>query len=936
MAMVTTEGSEVADAPIAQLLVFLIADVRGYTRFTNENGDEAAARLATRFADIADEIVSAHDGRVIELRGDEALAVFVSARSALRAAVAMQARYAQEAARDPSLPLRVGIGIDAGEAIPVKGGYRGGALNLAARLCSTAGPGDVFASEGAVHLARKMDGIVAVARGEVQLKGLANPVPVFQVGEEGMVASDAPPLQAPASNRSNLPQYPTAVIRREREVAAVCDLLSAEHVRLLTLLGPGGTGKTRLAVEVGEALLHVFPDGVYFVPLDAIVDPQLVPSAIASALGVTEETGVPLLDTLQTFLRDKGVLLILDNFEQVLDAAPQVMAILSGVTRVKVLVTSQAVLHVYGEHSFDVPPLDAPNPADLPDLDVLAQTGAVALFVERARASKPGFMLTADNARPVAEICWRLDGMPLAIELAAARVRILPPPILLSKLASTLKILTGGSRGAPGRQQTLRGAIDWSYNLLDDEQRRLLSRLSVFSGGCTLEMAEMICNAEGDLDVIDGIESLVEKSLLRQHDGDEPRFAMLSAIREYAEERLTESGEAELLRRVHAEQYSALAGEAEAGVTGSDQAEVLDRLEREHENFRSALRWTEETAELEVGLRLASSLCRFWQVRGHLSEGRTWLQHLLELANALGSVSASDLAKALDAAGALAYHQGDPRAAIALREESLALRRELGAERELVSTLNGLAAALHRHGDMARATELYQESLALARRLRNARGIVAALTNLGNVALENGEYEPASALYDEALALCRSQGDGRVLALILMNCGNARRALGDVNRGAALYEESLALARDLGDKQVVAMVLANLASIRHESGDRAGAAEYYTESIRLGRELDAQWLVSYGLEGIATLTATSSDLAIAAQVFGASAMLRDVIQVPLAPNESAAQVETIAGLRAGLGEAAFASAWAAGQRMTPEEAIAMALRASEACSTAVA
>jgi class 3 adenylate cyclase len=445
----------------SSLLTFLIADVRGYTRFTAEYGDERGAQLADRFAELSEGVVEQYEGKVIELRGDEVLCVFPSARNALRGAVALQSAFSGAVQEDPSLPLLVGIGLDAGEPIPVRGGYRGGALNLAARLCSIAGQGEILASETVIGLARKTEGLAFVDRGQVILKGLFAPVRVLQIAPEGELPEELPPLQPIlVTHPTNLPDDSTPFIGREREIDQIARLLQDPHIRMVTLTGPGGTGKTRLALQVGNTLLYDYRDGVFFVSLASMAEPMLVPSAIAEVLGVKEEAGKSVLDTLAGHLGERHVLLVLDNYEHLLAASSVVSSLLDRCRELHILVTSRIPLHLAREHEYAVPPLSVPELTQLPDLDRLIEYEAVVLFAERAQAVKADFRLTDENAGAVAEMCARLDGLPLAIELAAARIKLFPPQALLQRLSSRLKLLTGGAKDRANRHQTLRGAID--------------------------------------------------------------------------------------------------------------------------------------------------------------------------------------------------------------------------------------------------------------------------------------------------------------------------------------------------------------------------------------------------------------------------------------------------------------------------------------------
>jgi predicted ATPase/class 3 adenylate cyclase len=876
---------------VSLVRTFLIADVCGYTNFTYERGDVAAARLASRFAEVVGEVVIAHDGQLTELRGDEALVVFTSARQALRAAVDLQIRFAQEMQLDASLPLNVGIGLDAGEAIPVKGGYRGGALNLAARLCSLAGPGDVFASDAIVHLARKMEGLEFADRGAVELKGLAKPVRVIQIAPEGTLPDDLEPLQQIiVMHPSSLPDEPTPFIGRGEEIDAVSALLQRPAVRLVTLTGTGGSGKTRLALQVGASLLYGFEDGVFFVSLASIGDPELVASAIAGALNVKEAGGQPLTEVLKDYLHEKRLLLILDNFEHLLGACNFVADLLEVCRKLKVLITSREVLHLSREYTFDVPPLPVPNPKHLPDLASLSQYGAVALFIERARAAKAGFAITNENAQAIAEICYRLDGLPLAIELAAARIRLFPPQALLGRLSSRLKLLTGGARDAPTRQQTLRGAIDWSYSLLDEGEQTLFARLAVFAGGCTLETALGVCDPEGtlDRDPLVGLASLVEKSLLRQDSSrvpalaGDPRFTMLETIREYAQERLEASGEADRLRRAHAAHFVDMAEAAEPELKGADQAIWLELLETEHDNLRAALDWLIQQKEAEQAVQLAGFLWRFWWIRGHLTEGRRWL----DVVQAAGSAATpSTRAKVVFGAGNIAWSQGDYDRATALHGLSLALWRETG----------------DRHG------------------------VAISLNSLGAVAHQQGNYREAELLYEESLAIERELGDRRGLALLLGNLGLAVFQQHDYTRAAGLCEESLTLWREVGDRHGIARVLNNLVSVALEQRDYARATVLQEESLMLSHQLRDSENIAVCLEGLAKLAAVRGEPRRAAQLWGAAEAQRDALGTPLSPDERKSHEPYLATARSQLDERTFERAWGHGRAMTLDQTMAFAL-----------
>src|SRR5829696_5546433 len=555
--------------------------------------------------------------------------------------------------------------------------------------------------------------------GEYRLKDLFRPERVFQLLAPELPA-DFPLLRTLDAYRNNLPLQPTPLVGREKEVSEVCDLLRGEATRLLTLTGPGGTGKTRLALQAAADLLDEFSDGTFFVQLATLTEAELFISAVAETLGVKETGELPLGESLEDYLDQRQLLLVLDNFEQVLGAEPTVTELLTAAPGLKVLATSRTPLRLYGEKEYAVPPLSVPDVRHLPDLKTLSQYEAVRLFIERAKSAKVDFEVTDESAPAVAEICVRLDGLPLAIELAAARIKMLPPKAMLKRLGSRLKLLTGGARDLPERQRTLRATIEWSHALLDEGERVLFGRLAVFSGGRTLEAIEAICDAEGDLPVeaFDGLSSLLAKNLIRQEEGPggEPRFVMLETVHEYAREKLGESSEAEEIKRVHAQYFLTLAEEADPELRGQDQLEWLERLEAEHDNMRAALSWALGCKEAEVALRLGGALWWFWWMRGYYSEGRRWLPEALAMD---GRGSPEVRAMALAGAGALAEEQGDYDRAQEACQEGLELLANEGreaseAKQNLLERLGWVACLREEYGQ---ATALYEEGLALSREM---------------------------------------------------------------------------------------------------------------------------------------------------------------------------------------------------------------------------
>src|SRR5215210_4064642 len=617
---------------------------------------------------------------------------------------------------------------------------------------------------------------------------------------------------APGVQPANLSLQLTPFIGREREVEEVKHRLLHPDVRLLTLTGPGGVGKTRLGLEVARQVMGQFEEGVCFVALAPISEPALVPSAIVQALRIKQGAGQSVAEALEQYLRERQQLLLLDNFERLLEAGPPLAHLLSTCPRLKVLVTSRVMLRLQGEHNYEVPTLSLPPAGYRPSLEVDRYEG-INLFAERARAARSEFRITTRNASAVIELCRRLDGLPLAIELAAARVSLLPPEAMLARLGSRLALLTGGARDLPDRQRTLRATLDWSYGLLDEEERLLFARLAVFVGGWTLEGAEAVCDVGEEVEVLRHMSALVDKSLVQQANiHHEPRFTMLETVREYALERLEESGELERLRRRHAGYFLQLAEEEERASRGPLQRAWLDRLETEHDNLRASLEWSlTSQGDTELGLQLTGALSHFWYVREHHSESRMWLQSALER----GGDATAERAKLLVGAGRLAWFQGELARANTLAEESLTLYRDLGDDAGAAFALLVLGRTEVSRGNRGRGETLVEESLASFRRQKNMWGIARALIVLGAAALFEDDSDRATANFQKSLAICRDLEDAEGIALSLLYLGYAAHMRGDEARSNTLLEESLVVFKDLGDSRGVAEVLLELGRVAH-------------------------------------------------------------------------------------------------------------------------
>jgi predicted ATPase len=725
---------------------------------------------------------------------------------------------------------------------------------------------------------------------------------------------------------NNLPVQRTAFIGREHEAASLRQLLSRVDVRLVTLTGPGGIGKTRLALQVASGIAGQFPGGVCFVPLSAVGDPGLIVSSIAQAVGVRETGNHSPQESLEEYLGglDQSTLLVLDNFEHLVSAAPFVAELLTAGPNLKIVVTSQAPLHVYGEHEFPVPPLLLADPKSIPPLEVLSRLPAVALFVERAQAVKHEFALTKENASAVAAICARLDGLPLAIELAAARIKLLSPSAMLARLESRLNLLTGGARDLPARQQTLRSTVDWSYGLLNAAEQTLFRRLSVFTGGCTLEGVEAVCDTKGDLglDVLDGMASMVDKSLA-QHVEVEPetRFYMLSTIREYALERLAESNDEAATRRAHAAYYLVLAEEgAEDAVA---HAEWLDRFEVEHDNFRMAFDYLIKTGDAEWGLRLGAALFRFWETREHFTEGRDVITKLLALE---GAATRPKLrARLLFAAAVLSGEQGDYDAAQRLFEESLETCIQLNDKRGVAVALNALAVNARDRGDHVLASLLFERCIAIWKDLGDSADIARAISNLASVMKLQGEYARASSLYDESLALFRTVGDGAGAAWTLNYLGDVAREKADFVAARSFCEESLAAFRKLQDGWGIASALSDLANLMCDQGNNAEARRLYGESLRMFQGLGHKRGIARVLECLAASAAAQSNAEQSLHLAGAAAALRQQLGAPLTPSEKNRLEKALEFARRTLGNAAGLRAWMEGWEMPVEQAVQEAL-----------
>jgi predicted ATPase/class 3 adenylate cyclase len=952
------------DLPVGTITL-LFTDIEGSTQLLKQLG-ERYAELLTGCRNLLSIAFNTYDGYEVDAQGDATFFVFARANDAVLAAVNAQRELANRSWPD-DVAVRVRMGLHTGEPSRLAEGYVGLDVHYAARIMSSAYGGQVLLSQTARDLVEHdlPEGVSLRDLGEHHLKDLERPIPLYQLVIEGLPA-DFPSLKTLDNRFDSLPAQPTPLIGRDHVVATLGQLLRREDVRLVTLTGPGGMGKTRLAIQTASELHEVFVDGEYFVSLAPIHDPMLVIPTIARAFGIRDGVGQSNLSRLEEVLQRKQVLLLLDNFEQVVGAASQVADLLTTCPQLKVLITSREVLHIRAEREFVVPPLALPDLAHPPGLTELAYVSSVALFLQRAQAVTPDFQLTSTNARTVMEICIRLDGLPLAIELAAARLKLLSPLELLTRLNRRLTILTSGARDLPTRQQTLRNTIEWSYQLLSVEEQHLFRWLSVFVSGCTLQAAEVVCDASDDGlgQVLDGVASLIDKSLLQrveqtEEENEEARLYMLETIREYGLEVLTTNGEEEIARQAHASYFLSLAEEAEPALKGPLLVTWLERLEREHDNLRTAMQWSVESSRTELALRFGIALERFWVVRGHRNEGLALLERALERS---AGVATDVRAKGLLAAARLAFIQSNYDQGELFAQESLALFRMLGDRRGIALSLDRLGMAAWRRGDFpaarvlleedlplfkevddkdrvawslftlgllnnkqgqySRAYALFEESLKLFRALGNKRGIAASLTQLaGTLFVSQGDQTLIYPLLKEGLSLDQEVGDKEGMAVTSLLLGWVALKQGDVVTARSRMEESLVLYREMEHREGMAEALSLLGKTEATLGDYTSARTLYEDSLTIAQEIGDKELIASGLEGLASVVAAQGEPEWATRLWGNAEALREAIGAPLQPIEQNDYDHAVAAARRDLGKETFALTWAEGRTMRTEQVL---------------
>ncbi len=949
-------------------LTLLFVDIEGSTQLLRQIGEEEYVLLQTRYHHLLQASFSHWNGYEVDRQGDACFAVFMRASDALSAAVEVQRLLATHPwPQDVVVRTRMALHTGTPQRTPT--GYTGLDVHYAARLMHAAHGGQVLLSATTYALVKDElpEGVSLLCLEEHRLRDFPRPQSLFQAVIPELPA-DFPPPRTIENQFQNLPAQLTTLIGREREITAVCELLQREEVRLLTLTGTGGIGKTRLGIEVANRVLDTFPDGVAFVPLAPIVHPGLVLPAIKQTLGLTQPQrgqSTEHVEDLKAFLQDRRLLLVLDNFEQVLPAASHLTNLLLACPHLKVLVTSRAVLRVQGEYEFAVPPLALPHWTHLPATDVLRQYESVALFLERALAINPGLPLTRTNMQAIATICVHLEGIPLALELAAARTKLLPPPALLRQLLQNqrLAVLTGDPRDVPERQQTLRKTLAWSYQLLNQAEQQIFRLLSIFVGGCTLDAITAVSTAMvgESLPLLDILASLIDKSLLYQSEaeGDEARFAMLETVREYGLDCLRESHEEETAWQALAAYYLALTEQAEPEYAGAEQATWLQRLEREHENIRAVLQWSlehgQEKQDMTIALRLGVALRTFWDVHGPSREGRIFLERALAMKE---GVALPLQARALFTAANLAFLQSDFEQAeaycqqslgifrelgdrsgiahalyllawiakddiaidIALAEEALALFRELGNRRYIAWSIYMLAYLDLLPGEYQNAFRLLEESLALHQELGNTRGIAYSLFMKAQLHLvSQGELASTETYLDASLPLFEALKDEDGLASLSALRGQLALHRKDLAQARALLEESHLLYKKIGKPNGILYALYHLARVALAENDVTAAGNLYQESLSIARKLGMKEWIAACLEGLAYIAALQEKYPWATMAWGTAEALREAVHIPIPLIDRAEYDRRVALVRNRLGEQTFAALWTRGQAMMADQ-----------------
>jgi len=896
---------------------------------------------------VLEDAIRRHDGIWFKRVGDAVQAAFPAAPDALAAAVDAQ-RGLGAASWGPDGPVSVRMALHVGEAAPHRGDYVAPCLNRLARLMAAGHGGQILLSQAAALLVRDdvPPGVALHALGAHRLRDLLAPEDVYQAVGDGL-PNVFPPLKTLDAHPNNLPQALTPLIDRVADLQEVNALLDRADARLVTLIGPGGIGKSRLALQLAAEALDDFPDGAYFVPLADVRDPSLVLPAVAAALGVAEGGSRPLAAVLTAHLSSRRTLIVLDNIEQILSVGIELSALLEACPGLTLLVTSRAPLHVRGEHEVVVGPLELPSgdtgddghgngvgavvaprgPIGADDMAAIGRSPAVMLFIDRAQATAADFTLTPDNAAAVEAICRRLDGLPLAIELAAARVRLLPPPALLVRIEGRLGELGGGLRDLPPRQQTLAATLDWSHALLGPDERTLFRRLAVFRGGWTIELAEAVCaaplGADAALDAFHALAALTDMSLIQPApDAGTARFTMFQVVTEYAAGRLAAAGEAEAVAERHAAAMADLADDGRRNIIGTEQAQWLERLAAEHANLRAALDHFVSHGNGEAFITMAADLWRYWYLRGHLQEGHTYLSRAL--ADPAAGLTGNARARASNGLGALAWLRGDFATARTSLGQARALAEACGDDALVLRATHNLGLVAVDEGDLDTAAALGEANLAVARRLGDRQAEAGVLHGLGVLSAERADVEVARAHFTGALTIQRQLDDREGIAATLINLAGLCLVTGEYDAATRWLDEGQPLAEAVEDIWTLGTIQLTRGEVALAQGRLDDARQALSAAARLRLSAGDQKGVSRVLVTTARLLLRAGDAASAARLLGAAAALRTRLGAPLSPREAPPHDADVAAGRAALGDAAFEAEWAAGSALEPEAVAALA------------
>jgi predicted ATPase/class 3 adenylate cyclase len=906
-------------------VTFLFTDIEGSTKLAQEH-PATWESLRARHHAILREAIESHNGYIFQIIGDAFCAAFHTAGDALRAAVKSQIDLDAENWNDA--PIKVRMGIHTGKAeVQEKGEYHGFlTMSRVQRLLSASHGGQVLLSLATEELIRDElpENVSLCDMGEKRLKDLTRSEHIHQLVISNLPA-EFPPLKTLDAYRHNLPAQMTSFIGREKEMAEIAQAIR-EH-RLVTLTGVGGTGKTRLALQVAANLLDQFPDGVWFVELAPVSDPELIPQTILATFGISEQQGRTILQILTDYFGERSLLIVLDNCEHLIDASAKLAdSLLNKAHSLKFLVTSREALGVKGEATWHVPSLSLPDLKHLPSIENLTQYEAVRLFIERAILVQPNFTVTNDNASFVAQICTRLDGIPLAIELATSRVKALSVEQISKRLDDRFHLLTGGARTSLPRQQTLRATIDWSYNLLSNQEKTLFRRLAVFVSGWRLEAAEIVCGGEGieSEQILDLLSQLVNKSLVTvENVGDESRYHRLETIRQYAREKLLDSGESETIRDRHLQFFLKLAEVAKPYLDRSDAVEWHDRIEADHDNLRLALDWTQHSEHnAESGLRLADALSGFWTTRGYLVEGRE--RSLSALNHARSFERTALYANVLQNAAWIANFQGDFPGARSLGNRSLAIYRELGDKLGISYALQTLGAVAADNKDYALAERTLQEAFQNRRDFTDV-SITNLLTTMGWAAFGLGDYALARKRLNEALTLSLTEGRRGRTSLVLGGLAEVDLREGRYESASKLIEESLTIRREIGDKGQIGVALGVWAWIAVLQQDWDSAFSRLKESVAVREEIGDKGGLVWCLEKLGQVALGTENAEKAAKIFGSAACIRAAMGSTMDPFDQSEYERDLALLRKQLGEEKFNMAWDQGRALTLEKAMPFAL-----------